>query len=135
MERSQLGNPLYRKHDDGHLLQVLETCTFFLYLQILSTNIQFILLHKFEMHTSRTCYCFSCWSFAMPNWPPCSIFLCFCSRTTVYSNRSCFLWIFSTVTILGLHCVLLPPNFTQHFAFACYIVLLLYFALFSKHLF
>lgn len=69
MERSQLGNPLYRKHDDGHLLQVLETCTFFLYLQILSTNIQFILLHKFEMHTSRTCYCFSCWSFAMPNWP------------------------------------------------------------------
>lgn len=29
MERSQLGNPLYRKHDDGHLLQVLETCTFF----------------------------------------------------------------------------------------------------------
>lgn len=43
MERSQLGNPLYRKHDDGHLLQVLETCTFFLYLQILSTNIQFSL--------------------------------------------------------------------------------------------
>lgn len=88
--RSQLGNPLYRKHDDGHLLQVLETCTFFLYLQILSTNIQFILLHKFEMHTSRTCYCFSCWSFAMPNWPPCSIFLCFCSRTTVYSNLVSF---------------------------------------------
>lgn len=63
---------------------------FILYLQILSTNIQFILLHKFEMHTSRTCYCFSCWSFAMPNWPPCSIFLCFCSRTTVYSNLVSF---------------------------------------------
>lgn len=32
MERSQSGKPVYRKHEDGHLLQVLITCQFFFYI-------------------------------------------------------------------------------------------------------
>lgn len=76
---------------------------FNIYKSYVLANIQLILLHKCEMHTSKTCYCFSCWSFAIRNWPPYSIFLCFCSRTTVYSNLVFFEYSQLTVTILNFY--------------------------------
>lgn len=89
MERSQSGKPVYRKHEDGHLLQVLITCQFFFYIYksyVLTCNSFYCVSvkcihpeHVTAFHVDHLQY-----KIDLHN------FLCFCSRTTVYSNLVSF---------------------------------------------